>query len=54
MENVKWEYEKWFDDIYQLYLSTIDEKIKGWHHIREEQPKWRSKLQNWHKFDKVL
>jgi len=33
MENVKWEFQKWFDDLYQVYLSTTAPGIKGWHHI---------------------
>ena len=44
MDNVKWEFQKWFDDLYQVYLSTIDLNIKGWHHIREEEPEWRKNL----------
>lgn len=34
MDNVKWEYQKWFSDLYQVYLSTTTSKIKGWHHLR--------------------
>lgn len=34
MDNVKYEYQKWFDDLYQVYRSTTDEKIKGWHFIK--------------------
>jgi glycosyltransferase involved in cell wall biosynthesis len=30
--NMQWELEKWFRDLYQLYLST-DGKTKGWGHI---------------------
>ena len=32
--NVQYEFQKWFDDLYQLYLST-DGKTKGWSYIRE-------------------
>jgi len=32
MDNVKWEFEKWFQDIYQLYLSAQDSTVKGWHY----------------------
>lgn len=35
MENVKWEFQKWFDDCHQLFLSTQDSSIKGWHYINE-------------------
>jgi glycosyltransferase involved in cell wall biosynthesis len=31
MKNVRWEFQKWFDDLFQLYLSTTDDNIKGWH-----------------------
>jgi glycosyltransferase involved in cell wall biosynthesis len=32
MDNVKWEYHKWFDDLYQLFLSARDPAWsgKGW------------------------
>jgi len=33
MDNVKWEYEKWFKDLYQLYLSAVYPEIKGWHYL---------------------
>lgn len=33
MESVSKLYQKWFDDLYQVYLSTTDNSIKGWHHI---------------------
>jgi glycosyltransferase involved in cell wall biosynthesis len=35
MSNVKWEFQKWFDDLYQLYLSARDPawKNKGWSYI---------------------
>lgn len=32
MDNVKWEFQKWFDDLYQVFLST-DGKTPGWHFI---------------------
>ena len=32
MDNVRLEFQRWFDDIYQLYLSAMDESVKGWHH----------------------
>jgi len=34
MDNVKWEFEKWFRDLYQLYLSSKDSNVKGWHHLK--------------------
>jgi len=36
MDNVKWEYEKWFKDLYQLYLSTLGKGIKGWSNIERK------------------
>lgn len=33
LEEVSKKYEKWFRDLYQLYLSSKDPKIKGWHYI---------------------
>jgi glycosyltransferase involved in cell wall biosynthesis len=33
MDNVKLMYQKWFEDLYQVYLSTTDSNIKGWHHL---------------------
>jgi glycosyltransferase involved in cell wall biosynthesis len=33
MENVAKEYEKWFSDLYQVYLST-DGKTKGWSYVK--------------------
>jgi len=34
MDNVKWEFQRWFEDLYQLYLSTKDANVKAWHHLR--------------------
>ncbi len=33
MDNVKWEFQKWFEDLYCVFESTISDK-KGWHRIR--------------------
>lgn len=33
MDNVKWEFQRWFEDLYQLYLSARDPNVKGWHYI---------------------
>jgi glycosyltransferase involved in cell wall biosynthesis len=33
MDSVKLEFEKWFLDLYQVYLSTLNKDIKGWHFI---------------------
>lgn len=32
MDTVRWEFQLWFDDLYQLRLSAIDSSAKGWHH----------------------
>lgn len=37
MNNVKWDFEKWFRDLYQLYLSATVPGAKGWHYIKEEE-----------------
>lgn len=34
MDTVMYDFQKWFDDLYQLYLSTIDPKVKGWHNLK--------------------
>lgn len=33
MDNVKWQFQKWFDDLHQVYLSATVPNTKGWHHI---------------------
>jgi len=33
MDNVKWEFQKWFDDLYALYESAMDSSKKGWHRL---------------------
>jgi len=33
MDNVKWEFEKWFRDLMMVYESAIDSTKKGWHRI---------------------
>lgn len=33
MDNVKYEYQKWFDDLYNVYESVVDPFKKGWHRI---------------------
>jgi len=47
-DNVKWEYERWFNDLYQLYLSATVEGAKGWHHLRDLDPKWREETYGLH------
>jgi len=33
MTSVADQYQRWFEDLYQRYLSTTDKNIKGWHYI---------------------
>lgn len=34
LESVSKQYQKWFSDLYQLYLSSKDPKVLGWHYIK--------------------
>ena len=34
MDNVRWEFQRWFEDLYQLYLSSRDSNVKGWHYLK--------------------
>jgi glycosyltransferase involved in cell wall biosynthesis len=40
MDSVKWHYEKWFDDLYNVYLSATVANRKGWHLVRGADPEW--------------
>jgi len=44
MDNVKWEFQKWFEDLHDLYLSTTDKKYRGWGTVRKEEPEFRKHL----------
>lgn len=33
MDNVRWEFQAWFDDLYQVYRSATEDGVKGWHHV---------------------
>jgi len=33
MDNVRWEFQKWFDDLYALYESAFLDGVKGWHRV---------------------
>jgi glycosyltransferase involved in cell wall biosynthesis len=35
-DNVRFEFEKWFDDLYQLYLSATNDGVKGWSFVSVE------------------
>jgi len=41
MENIQWEYQRWFDRLYQLYLSTTGKGIWGFNHLPEKEYEWR-------------
>ena len=34
MDNVKYEFQKWFDELHNLWESSVDTKKKGWHRLR--------------------
>ena len=34
LESVSKVYQKWFDDLYQVYLSSQDKNVKGWNYIK--------------------
>jgi len=34
LEEVSKQYQKWFDDLHQLYLSSVDDNVKGWHYVK--------------------
>jgi glycosyltransferase involved in cell wall biosynthesis len=42
--NVRWEFQRWFDDLYDLYESARDDEPTGWHRIRKEEPGWRQEI----------
>jgi glycosyltransferase involved in cell wall biosynthesis len=35
MDNVRWEFQRWFDDIYALWESAQDPSVKGWHRLKD-------------------
>lgn len=37
MENVKREFQKWFDDLYVVYEYNVTDTKKGWYQLREEE-----------------
>jgi len=36
MDSVKWEFQRWFEDLYRLWQSTQGNGYKGWHYIAPE------------------
>ena len=41
MDNVRWEFQRWYNDLYNLYESAQDKNIEGWHRVRDYEPDWR-------------
>ena len=35
MENVKWQFQKWFEELYEVWESVQDPTKKGWHRIKK-------------------
>jgi len=35
MSNVKWQFQRWFEDLYNVWESTQDPRKKGWHRIKK-------------------
>jgi glycosyltransferase involved in cell wall biosynthesis len=33
MDNVKLQYQKWFEDLYKVWESSVDPKVKGWSRV---------------------
>lgn len=33
MDNVKWEFQKWFDDLFAVYESAVDPSKRGWSRV---------------------
>lgn len=43
MDQVRWQFERWFQDLHALYESAIDPNKKGWHRIYKDQSRaWRT------------
>jgi glycosyltransferase involved in cell wall biosynthesis len=36
MDEVKWEFQRWFEDLHNLWESTVDKDVKGWHRVSPE------------------
>lgn len=36
LEQVKWQFEQWFQDLYMLWESSVDSQKKGWHRIHSD------------------
>lgn len=38
MERVRWEFQRWWEDLYNVYESAQDKSKRGWSRIRQEPP----------------
>jgi hypothetical protein len=34
VDTVKWDFQEWFEDLYQVYLSATAPGAKGWYHLK--------------------
>jgi glycosyltransferase involved in cell wall biosynthesis len=41
LDSVRWDFQRWFEDLYNLYESAQDNTPTGWHRVREHVPEWR-------------
>ncbi len=44
MDNVRWEFQRFFDDIYDVYESAQNDDVMGWNRVRDFTPAWRKSL----------
>jgi glycosyltransferase involved in cell wall biosynthesis len=44
MDNIKWDYQKWLEDLYHLYLSAYVPGEPGWGYVSKEEPEFRKNL----------
>jgi glycosyltransferase involved in cell wall biosynthesis len=44
MDNVKWEFQRWFEDLYIIYLRASRKNDAGWKTVRMDVPEWRKRL----------
>jgi glycosyltransferase involved in cell wall biosynthesis len=44
MNNVRWDYQKWLEDLYHLYLSAYVPGEPGWGYVSKEEPEFRKHL----------
>lgn len=49
MDNVRWEFQRWFEDLYMVYESINSPGMLGWNRLRANAPEWRQ-----HEWDSPL